>query len=127
MKNNFLKVVAINVSFVVAFSGCASIVGGKYETVRIETNPPGATVKTDREETKGITPTDFTLKRKNEHYLTIEKEGYLPKRVTVDTELRGWFWMNLLSWGLIGMVVDMATGSANNLDPKTIVVNLEKA
>lgn len=122
------KVLSLSMAFLFLLqSGCASIVGGKYETVHIETTPAGANVRTERDDKQGISPTDISLKRKNEHEIIIEKEGFKTKRIVVDTDLRGWFWMNLLSWGLIGMVVDLATGSAYNLDPKNITVNLEKA
>lgn len=110
----------------VAQTGCASIVGGKHQTLHIESNPVGAKVITSREDTEGITPTDLVLKRKHEYQLIFEKPGYKTKKVNIDNELRGWFWMNILSWGIIGIIVDLATGSAYKLEPETVVVSLEK-
>ena len=107
-------------------TGCASIVGGKHQSVHVETNPPGASIKTFREDASGISPTDFVLKRKREHQLIIEKAGYKTKKVFVENEIRGWFWMNMLSWGIIGILVDLATGAAYKLEPEDVVVTLEK-
>ena len=106
--------------------GCASIVGGKRQTVRVESNPVGATVKTNREDVEGITPTSLVLSRKHEYQLIIEKKGYKTRKVFVDQDLRGWFWMNILSWGLIGIIVDLAPGSAYEHEPETVIVTLEE-
>lgn len=121
------KFVAVLASVCIAFqTGCASIVGGKHQGIHIESNPLGVMVKTSREDAEGITPTDIVLKRKHEHQLIFEKPGYKTKKVNLDHELRGWFWMNLLSWGVLGMVVDLATGAAYKLERETVVVTLEK-
>lgn len=107
-------------------SGCASIVGGKHQTLRVESNPVGAKVTTNYEDVEGITPTSLVLSRKREYQIILKKKGYRTKKVFVDQSLRGWFWMNLLSWGIIGMAVDFSTGAAYKHEPETVIATLEE-
>lgn len=107
-------------------SGCATIVHGDKQSIPFETNPPGATVTRAGRSQSLISPTNLVLKRKNDYEYEIKKAGYKTEFVTVERELGGWFWMNLLSWGIIGFLVDMANGAGYNLEPKEIRVNLQK-
>jgi len=122
---NKLTAILIVISLVVQ-PGCASIVGGKHQTVYIESHPPGASVKTMRNDVTGISPTEFVLKRKHDQILIFEKPGFKTKQYNLDHEIRGWFWMNILSWGIIGVIVDLVTGSAYEFEPETVTVDLEK-
>src|SRR5262249_52888345 len=59
-------------------SGCATIAGGGHDQrVHIDSEPHGAQVWVDGQP-QGITPTDVTLSRRQEHQVQLELEGYPP-------------------------------------------------
>lgn len=75
-------------------SACATATRGVRDTMVVDTNPPGATVTTDRRigtEQDGSpryagcapTPCEFKVSRRAEFLLTIDKEGFEPLEVGV--------------------------------------------
>ena len=56
--------------------GCATLVRGDKQTVKVITDPPAATVLVDG--TRYLTPAEVILKRKQPHNITLEKDGYQP-------------------------------------------------
>ncbi len=121
------KGIALLVVFFQLFgmTGCASIMHGKQQTIRVETNPPGAMVQIERTKTEMVTPANLVLKRKHEYELKIEKPGFKTEYVTINKNIGGWFWGNLFFGGLIGIIVDLSNGAAYNLDPEEIRVVLK--
>jgi len=110
----------------IANAGCATIVHGDKQEIRVETNPPGANVTiVGRRSQSMVSPAELVLRRKHDYELEIKKEGYRTEYVQVEQHLGGWFWCNLLFGGIIGIVVDISKGSAYNLEPKEIHVTLE--
>ncbi len=107
-------------------SGCATIVHGGKQTVHIETNPPGAAVTRIGRSQGMISPADLVLKRRDDYEFEIKKPGYKTEYLTIDKDLGGWFWMNFLSWGFIGILVDISNGAAYNLEPNEFQINLQK-
>jgi len=105
-----------------ALTGCASIFNGQTQVVTIKSVPDGAAVTVanragDRIHT-GTAPVTLTLKRgagyfKSESYLvTLTKDGYAPKEMTITGNVSGWYVGNILFGGLIGMLaVDPVTGA----------------
>ena len=101
-------------AIVLALSGCASIFNGKTQSVVVNSAPDGATVTiTNRAGEKvhtGTTPVTVSLNRgagyfKSEDYkITIRKEGFSDKQLTLTSSLSGWYFGNLLLGGVIGMV-----------------------
>jgi len=106
-------------------AGCASIIHGGKQTVRIETNPPGAAVRVGHGHMEMVSPANLVLKRKHEYEIKVEKPGYRTEYIEVDNNLGGWFWGNLLSWGIIGIIVDLCNGAAYNLEPKEVRISLQ--
>lgn len=137
--------VPIAILFLVAttlflFNGCATIFGwGKAEVVNVRSNPDKANiVVTDETGTKifeGETPTNISLEKKKGYFrgktysLTISKEGYADKTVTIDTEANGWYiGGNIIFGGLIGwLIVDPATGAMWTFDTNDVNVDLEQS
>jgi hypothetical protein len=107
---------------VLALSGCASIFNGKTQAVMLTSVPDGAAVSvTNRAGEKihtGTTPVTLTLNRgagyfKSETYtVTLAKDGFAPKQLTLNSSVSGWYIGNILFGGLIGMLaVDPVTGA----------------
>lgn len=76
---------------------------------------------------KGTTPQTLSLSRNESHILTFKKSGYedvtlaIDKQFDVATTVVG----NLFSWGILGLVVDIATGAAYSLTPADVQANFD--
>lgn len=103
--------------------GCASIVKGTTQAIPVSSNPTGADVKLDGNHV-GQTPMTVEVKRKTDHLLTIEKQGYQPESVAITRNVGGAVFGNILAGGLIGWGVDAMSGAQYNLTPATINLTL---
>jgi hypothetical protein len=81
-----------------ALSGCASLIHGDHQSVRIWSTPNGATVVVDnRIHTTTVGTVD--LSRLEDHTAVFEKEGYEPLTLKIERSMSKWVWTNL--WCLI--------------------------
>jgi len=71
-----------------------------------------------------VTPTSVELKRDQNHTFVFHKDGYQDTSATVTSGTSGWVWGNLLAGGIIGGVVDFATGAAYKFSDDTLTVNM---
>jgi len=97
-------------------SGCATVVNGRHQCVTITSDPPGAKVETDA----GVdvnTPGSVNLVRNKNHVLVATYGGCAPQQKELSHELSGWIFGNILIGGIIGAVVDVASGSCYKLVP----------
>jgi hypothetical protein len=121
----------------------------------------GAKIFVDGKE-KGETPMELVLKRKQNHLIRIELEGYDPYEISIGQKKSPWksiignlivgglpfamaaervwgeavskdkpltgkyFWYGFIVGFAAFMIVDLATGSMNDLSPKKVVVDLTK-
>lgn len=119
-----------------ASSGCATIVAKSSQEITIASVPEGAAVKINNKSGaavhSGNTPLTVTLKKgrgyfKAERYTVhIAKEGYQAHDITVEGEVNGWYFGNILFGGLIGLLaVDPATGAMYTLKPKEVTSTLD--
>ena len=106
-------------------SGCATIVHGNRQTVTINSEPDGATVKIDG--LKGKTPFSASLARNNDYVVSIKKKGYKEEQVQITKSFSGLSIIGNILWLLVGVIIDFASGSAYNLSPTKVNVELEKA
>ena len=74
--------------------------------------------------TVGNTPYLAGLSRNKNHVLKIELEGYIPYDITLKRKLDGWIFGNILLGGVIGIVIDVATGSMYKLSSKDVTTQL---
>ena len=119
----FVRFAAGAVALVV-LGGCSTIFEGRSQQIAVNTSPPGASCKLDREgatiATVATTPgSAYIEKTKHDITITCEKEGYEAATyfnksgaaaATVGNVLGG------LVFGPVGWIVDSATGSDNKYD-----------
>lgn len=109
---------------IVFLNSCATIINGTSQQVNITSTPIEAKVTIDGEEL-GKTPFIADLKRKDNHIVKIELEGYKTEVITLNGKMSGWFFANCLFGGVIGMAIDAVTGGMYRLQPEEIKKNLE--
>jgi hypothetical protein len=107
-----------------ALSGCASVVTGTSEVVKIESEPPGATVQIDGRH-MGTTPRLVKLHRGGSKQVMLYKEGFEAETLEIGTKINGWFFGNVFL-GLLPGIVDMANGSWMWIEPDAVSVTLRK-
>jgi uncharacterized protein YceK len=114
------------VTFFLAMSGCATIIKGDKQTVSINSNVRGATVLVNGEQV-GTTPFTGPIKRKSGTTVTLRKDGFESKSVTMTTEIESVFWGNIISGGGFGSTTDLTTGAMYFYAPATLQVDLQRA
>jgi hypothetical protein len=119
-----LTSLAVGALLVVATSGCATVMSPGPDRVPIASYPPGARVYID-DMLVGQTPVVVELDRdRNTGRIRIETEGYHPAILLRSKSVEGWFWVNFACGGLIGFVIDLATGNFLGFDDTPIMVSL---
>jgi len=110
---------AAAVSFAaICLSGCASIVSGTSQEIKVVTNPPGANCQFVREgsviASVNNTPGGVTIK-KTKHDITLKcnKEGYQEATYLNHSGADGATFGNIILGGGIGWAIDSASGSDN--------------
>lgn len=111
------------VAAAVLLSSCATIMNGTHQNIGISTNPTGAQVSVDGQP-KGTTPVVVHLRRKEDHVVRIELEGYKPYEATLTRSYSGWALWNIMNGGFVGLAVDASSGGLYNLTPEQLSVAL---
>lgn len=120
--------IALALGLSAVLTGCATVVRGSKDSVRIESNPSGAQVHLSNGMT-GVTPVTFELPRKDSVKVEFQKEGYEPIVRTL-TPLRSKNGKlitsgNAIIGGAIGGAIDGSTGAMMDLSPNPLVVRLQ--
>jgi len=93
-------------------SGCATVIHGTRQDVRVETDPPGATASVGDQ--KITTPGVLNLKRKEKALeIVVEKDGYETRRVALTRKDSGLQWLNMIAIPA-GIVAGGAAGANNS-------------
>ena len=115
------------VSLIIVLTGCATVTRGRHEILSVESEPSGADVRLSTGLT-GTTPATFEVRRRSAFVVYIEKEGYEPVEVQVQSQIAGagaaGMAGNVVLGGLIGAAVDAGTGSTHEIVPNPIQVTL---
>jgi len=119
------KVISVFLIISLVLSGCATIINGTSQYVGISSNPAYATVLIDGQ-LLGKTPLTADLKRKDNHSIIIELDGYMPYSGTFSKQVSGWVFGNILIGGLIGLVIDAISGGIYKLSPDQLEAELRK-
>jgi hypothetical protein len=118
----------------VAFlQGCATMMNGTTQTVRIETDPPGATLTILPDGVQAVSPAEIELGRKAFRTIEVRLDGYEVTRIYLDRYVEGekvapnvvidpLFFLMKLSWGPV--LLDFETGGAFRLAPDPVVIKL---
>ena len=111
--------------------GCLTMRRGSTQTVEVDSFPQGATVVVQRDGTTFETPSRILLARRYAHSLRFEMEGFQSETVVLERKASSGLWRNAvwihpLGW-IIGLVVDLSTGSGYDLQPDAVSVNLRPA
>lgn len=117
---------AISVVALCLLSGCGAIFSGTTEEVSINSQPSNADIEINGQH-RGSTPTTVTLSTDKSHTITLDKEGFSRQTVTVDHKLGvGFVVLDVLFTGLVGVVVDAATGGWYILTQNSVNVSLNE-
>src|SRR5215470_5998701 len=92
-------------------SGCATVVNGTTQKIGVSSTPIGADVLVDNQQ-HVITPATVSLARDQSHSFVFKKEGYQDDSFVITSGTSGWVWGNVLLGGIVGGVVDFASGAA---------------
>ena len=106
-------------------SSCATLFKGTSENVAFNSNPDRAEVWINGTK-RGETPLAIKLVSKETYTIEFRKEGYKSRAYTINNKVgAGWVILDVLA-GLVGVIVDAATGAWYSLDQKNIDAILEK-
>lgn len=106
-------------------SSCATIMLSTTQEVSVSSNPAGALV-THNGVQVGKAPALLDLKRKGNHRIKVELEGYEPYEVFLSRSTSGWIFGNIIFGGIPGLIIDAITGSMYVLKPEQIQAELRK-
>lgn len=120
----------------VALAGCATLFDGPTDTVRIQSDTPGAryaiTNRAGNTVKSGVAPAKVKLDggagyfQRERYTVTLKKPGYEDASTSVEPHLAGWYWGNLVLGGALGMlIVDPITGAMYQL-PDEVQVPMRK-
>ena len=123
----WLTVVGIVISSVLT-AGCATLISGRTQEIRVRSNPPGATVMVEPSGEHTTTPGTLSLRRSGAPYrLLFELQGHTRQSVMLTTSTNAWTWANLaigIVPGAFLMMVDTSTGAELALTPDDVDAQL---
>jgi hypothetical protein len=104
--------------------GCASMINGRTQWVRLETEPPGATLVLLPGGRRLTSPADVEVSRDRVRTVQATLEGYEPARGYLDRKISALIYGNIVVGGFIGMSIDMNTGAAFRLAPDPLRIRM---
>jgi hypothetical protein len=112
----FLK--ASPMVFLLALTGCATLIHGAEQRIPIASDPPGARVVIDDVHV-GNTPLEVILRRSRVHLVTISLDSATTNHVVLNRGCSKWLLGNAFLYGA-PVLVDLATGAAYELSPAAV-------
>jgi hypothetical protein len=117
-----MRVLLLALSFLLG--GCATLIHGADQSVRVESEPSGARVEVDGRPV-GKTPTTVDLKRGQDHMVQLYHAGHEPYKAMLQQGRSLWVYVNVINLAVPGMLVDLSTGAFHSLEPSVISPTLE--
>ncbi|MFZ4590316.1 MAG: PEGA domain-containing protein [Ignavibacteria bacterium] len=109
----------------ISVSGCATILSGSKDEINLTSEPQGAKVLVNGIN-EGKTPLILNLKKGKDYAIEFVKEGFETKTFRLTSSLgAGWLVLDILLGGIIGIIVDAATGDWNVFSDDFYKANLE--
>lgn len=100
--------------------GCATVVNGQSDTIRLTSSPHADFVVRDKEQkvvTRGTTPANINVDRKSGYFsgekytVDFSKAEYEPKSTVIDSKLSPYYFLNIIIGGIPGLlIIDPLTG-----------------
>lgn len=114
MKQFYFPFLIIAFAITTILSGCATILGGKKNHLRVEDGqPPSAEVWLDGQKI-GDTPLNTKLDKfliQDGSVLEIKKEGYVTKPIILNREIHPWYTLADILTGGIWFGIDLGSGN----------------
>jgi hypothetical protein len=105
--------------------GCATLFKGSHNMVDFSSDPTGAKVYVNGA-LRGTTPINLKLESKRTYTIEFKKEGFETRTYTITNHVgAGWIILDVLA-GLVGVIIDAATGAWYELDQDAVNAVLEK-
>lgn len=119
MKKSSLLIIAITLSSSILFSSCGVIFGGsRYNANIIVKDHPNADIYANGQKV-GTGSTIQSFKRNEPLSVEVKQDKCEPKTQNFSNAFRaGNFVLSLLTWGLVGIAVDLGTGASYKPDHK---------
>jgi hypothetical protein len=116
------------IAVLIMMSSCATIFKGTSSNLKVSANQPKAMVSIKNQNGivvyDGEAPALVKLSKNSEYTVAISLDGYKTQTIGITRSVTGWFWGNLCLGGVVGMVIDYATGGMWDLNPSHIDVKL---
>lgn len=103
-------------------TGCATIINGRSQNVAFDSTPSGADLTVGG--LKATTPAKLTLARNQSYTAIFTKADFPDRKFEIEPGPSWWLLGNAAFGGLIGIIVDLATGSGMTLSPADFHVDL---
>jgi hypothetical protein len=117
----------IAVAAACAVTGCGTILHGPRQLVPVQSTPTGATVTATPADAGPVTtPGTLDLERKNSYVLTFTSPGYTTATANLHPNIGPGTLIADIVFGLVGVIVDAATGSWYGLVPENVTVTLNR-
>jgi hypothetical protein len=121
MKKQYAAVALLLAGF--QLGGCATVLNGTSQELAFNSQPDGAIVELSTGQ-NCVTPCTFSMKRGDDAEVRINKPGFQPVSVYIQSRLAGSTFGNIIAGGVIGAVVDGSNGASNRLYPNPVYVRL---
>ena len=124
MKNVLCVCLILCIGFMA--SSCALMFKGTSEEVAFQSSPDRAQVYVEGE-LMGETPLAIKLESKKSYTIVFKAEGYKDQSYHIKNKIgAGWVVLDILSFWLVPVIIDAATGAWYSLDQKNINAVLQK-
>ena len=103
--------------------GCATMFHTSRQTIYVDSRPRDAKVYSEKLTKVETTPAYMNIKKENDVYLELSKEGYLDESVQLEKTIAPSFFLNLLFFQLapVGMFIDWQTGGMWHYQDRILV------
>jgi hypothetical protein len=109
---------------VLHFAACATLFKGTSQEVNFNSNPQKARVIINGAD-MGETPLVLKLESKKNYTIEFRAEGYKPRTYSISNHIGpGWIILDVFA-GLLGVIIDAATGAWYSLDQTNVDAILE--
>lgn len=122
-----LYVCVAAISAAIALDGCAIIVSGPSQPIKVSTAPEAGadcTLTNPRGQWHVVSPGEVrVLRSKYDMKITCTKDGWSSEPGTIPSKFNGWVLGNVLIGGIVGIIIDASNGASSKY-PQTYDMKL---